>query len=512
MWTGLQGVSSGSAADYYYFGSDGAMKTGWQKIGTSWYYFKSNGSAPKGWYQISKKWYYFYDGGAMATGLIYDDGYFFMSDNGTMVTGWKNVYGDWYYFGKNGKAATGFKTLGGKTYYFSDSGVMQTGIKEINGIRYNFDNSGCLVSSGEINPEITPEVTPEITPEITPMVTPVVTPAPEGHFCETAATCDGISFVKAYTMKDKQKYVDLRSYDQVDEYMLYVTEEIDTKYLYVKYNGDEGYRDIGDYYAQSFPDYSDPQVVTWFDYKHDETVTPVFVAGSDSDQRFDYMTQQGYNKYIILNIRSYILGKHNLSFDIYYKGTKIDTVTYSKNNVQTSEPRAQLKKIVSDVSQYKENMTDGELISAVCYWIRNHSYDNYTCFACHIPGDIMKMKGHTAWLMSCSKRTETGAVNDYYNYYSVSPANKNEFSGGHRTCIIMTDPTHYVWIEVEGSFNLKSGETNFSKPWTVSSYDGGSIYRKVDYFRDYDNVYDMVKGDFGIDITTFDPYDCTTWF
>ena len=68
---------------------------------------------------------------------------------------------------------------------------------------------------------------------------------------------------------------------------------------------------------------------------------------------------------------------------------------------------------------------------------------------------------------------------------------------------------------MEGSLGLKAGTVNFDKPW-VKDPDWGNhlktVYDEDKMIRDYDNVYDMMKGDYGIDITKFDPCDCRTWY
>lgn len=71
MMTGVLSLSG----KYYYLGSDGAQKTGWQKPGSYWYYFgESGGAASIGWKKIGGTWYYFKSNGRMVTGTVTIDG------------------------------------------------------------------------------------------------------------------------------------------------------------------------------------------------------------------------------------------------------------------------------------------------------------------------------------------------------------------------------------------------------------------------------------------------------
>ena len=71
MMTGVLSLSG----KYYYLGSDGAQKTGWQKPGSYWYYFgESGGAASIGWKKIGGPWYYFKSNGRMVTGPVTSDG------------------------------------------------------------------------------------------------------------------------------------------------------------------------------------------------------------------------------------------------------------------------------------------------------------------------------------------------------------------------------------------------------------------------------------------------------
>ena len=67
---------------WYYFGADGTMKTGWQKIGSQWYYF-DDGAMKTGWLEDGESWYWF-------------------DSDGIMATGWAEINGQWEMFADSG--------------------------------------------------------------------------------------------------------------------------------------------------------------------------------------------------------------------------------------------------------------------------------------------------------------------------------------------------------------------------------------------------------------------------
>ena len=110
----------------YYLGSDGAMRTGWQKIGSSKYYFSSQGVMRTGWRKIQGHTYY-------------------MGNDGIVRTGFRKINGNVYYFDNDGKMASGWTYIGENTYYFRSNGVMLTGKYSIGGNVYEFDKNGRLM-------------------------------------------------------------------------------------------------------------------------------------------------------------------------------------------------------------------------------------------------------------------------------------------------------------------------------------------------------------------------------
>ena len=80
MVTGWQRLNNNW--DWYYFGSDGAMRTGWLFYNGSWYWLDTAGKFE----------------GKMRTYMQEIDGKtYYLGDDGIMRTGWV-AYGGWYYF------------------------------------------------------------------------------------------------------------------------------------------------------------------------------------------------------------------------------------------------------------------------------------------------------------------------------------------------------------------------------------------------------------------------------
>lgn len=120
--TGWRELQDKDQKNWYYFDSDGYMKTGWLKDGEKWYFFYDCGKLTTGWMSISGKKYYFGNDGVMMsyrTKLIDDKMYYFL-DNGEMATGWQNIYGNcWVYAYPDGHMAIN-ETING--YYLNKDG------------------------------------------------------------------------------------------------------------------------------------------------------------------------------------------------------------------------------------------------------------------------------------------------------------------------------------------------------------------------------------------------------
>jgi hypothetical protein len=134
------------SGSWYYFNSDGYMKTGWVNDGGTWYYLQSSGAMKTGWIYDGGTWYYLQPSGAMKTGWVNDGGiWYYLQPSGAMKTGWINDNGVWYFASASGAMQTGVVEVEGKVYYLAPSGAMATGNVTINGVTYTFDASGSAV-------------------------------------------------------------------------------------------------------------------------------------------------------------------------------------------------------------------------------------------------------------------------------------------------------------------------------------------------------------------------------
>ena len=114
---------------WYYFGTDGWMKRGWQWVGNNCYFFYDDGSmAVDTWIDG-----YYVDGtgvwvqnlqGAVETGWVdYGNGQWaYLQEDGSWAYGWKEIDGEWFYFDNEGWMAADTWIDG---YYVNASGVWE---------------------------------------------------------------------------------------------------------------------------------------------------------------------------------------------------------------------------------------------------------------------------------------------------------------------------------------------------------------------------------------------------
>lgn len=126
---------------------DGNKTTGWKQVEGTWYYFDSNGDMKTGWVQSSdSKWYYLNSDGAMKTGWLQtsDGKWYNLASDGAMRTGWvQDSDGKWYKLASSGEMKTGWiEDSSGKWYFADSSGVMQTGVVQVEGKSYALAESG----------------------------------------------------------------------------------------------------------------------------------------------------------------------------------------------------------------------------------------------------------------------------------------------------------------------------------------------------------------------------------
>ena len=134
-WKEFPGVDSGGGTFSYwrYFGSEGRMVDGWQKIGDYWYRFDEGGVMLTGWYNSDPNYY--------ATGSATGNWFYLDPVTGRMTVGWRffdsgsfdpegNKITDsyWAYFDAKGiQVVGGWKQIGSYWYRFDGGGRMLTG-------------------------------------------------------------------------------------------------------------------------------------------------------------------------------------------------------------------------------------------------------------------------------------------------------------------------------------------------------------------------------------------------
>lgn len=89
----------------------------------------SNGEYATGWrwifWQDQERWFYFGTDGIMRTGWILDNGrWYYLRPEGDMAVGWILDQGRWYYLTADGSMATGWIRDGGKWYYLLPDGAL----------------------------------------------------------------------------------------------------------------------------------------------------------------------------------------------------------------------------------------------------------------------------------------------------------------------------------------------------------------------------------------------------
>lgn len=142
---------------YYFFNTNGIMKTGTQKVEGKPYFFKSDGkAATKGWLTIKKKTKkYCYGKGKLAVGYKkVGDYYYGFSTSGTMMKYKKIIAGKPYYFRSNGRGAgKGWIELkDGNKVYSKGKGVLATGVLKIGKKYYEFDETGKYIGRAKKKP------------------------------------------------------------------------------------------------------------------------------------------------------------------------------------------------------------------------------------------------------------------------------------------------------------------------------------------------------------------------
>ena len=140
---------------YYYFDPTfGSMYVGWKTVNKKSRYYQENGCCTIGEYKIDDKWYYFDKNGIMQTGFVdLPEKTVYYNENGVMEYGEQKINDAWYYFDMiTGKMATGFCELPEKWVYYGSNGKMLYGEQKIGNYYYYFDAvTGAMVKNTTIN-------------------------------------------------------------------------------------------------------------------------------------------------------------------------------------------------------------------------------------------------------------------------------------------------------------------------------------------------------------------------
>lgn len=145
-YTGARKVKG--SANYFYFGDQGYLTSGFVHIGAYYYRFKDNGRPYSGLYTSADgNKYYYRANGSLVKGAYKLNGtiYLFCGPSGALIKneGWVNYSGKTYYAKSNGEATIGYKKLANYYYYFSSDGHrLQNTWAYANGYKFYFGSDG----------------------------------------------------------------------------------------------------------------------------------------------------------------------------------------------------------------------------------------------------------------------------------------------------------------------------------------------------------------------------------
>ena len=136
-----QKLTYNGVTNWYYFGADGYMMTGWFTDTDGRRYYLNpvsdgtQGAMAVGWRFIDGEWYYFNTADEGTEGSLTDSGWRYLEYNGVK---------DWYYFDSRQIMASGWITADGRRYYLNPvsdgfKGRMLTGWQQVDGRWYYFD-------------------------------------------------------------------------------------------------------------------------------------------------------------------------------------------------------------------------------------------------------------------------------------------------------------------------------------------------------------------------------------
>ena len=291
--------------------------------------------------------------------------------------------------------------------------------------------------------------------------------------------------------------------------------------IHTQYNGKCGFNNFS--HTQYIPNRKNAQVVTDISVTYYDKIP----AG---DQMQQALYKKGYIGYILVNV-SCLLNKQQ-SVGVYFGDKKVLTLVsngfskasgYDYDKYWNYDPflssaysyrhETALKKILKDVSRCAPDMTDYETYTALKYWIRSHSYSEYTCWGASTVGEAMTELGYAYTPLFCSYIKNNEIYNDYSKYYSTQ-SKQSHCALGHMVTLIYMKKGKYLFCEVQGSLysdaEFKFDPKGWSKPTNSLSH---ALSPASDEFplNEYTTIEDMMKGDYGINVNTYDPFNWHTW-
>ena len=291
--------------------------------------------------------------------------------------------------------------------------------------------------------------------------------------------------------------------------------------IHTEYNGKCGFNNFSN--TQYIPDRKNVQVATNISVVYYDEM-PV------GDKMQQALYKQGYIGYILVNVSCLLDQKQ--SVDVYFGDTKVVTLVsngfsnsvkynYKKYEeyeeygsfmapVYNYESEVYLKDILKDVAQCAPDMTDYETYTALNYWIRSHSYSDYTCWGAATVANVMTELGYPYIILSCSYYGEDGLYNDYSRYYSAA-SKKPHNALGHMVTLIFMEQGKYAKCQVQGrasdSSEFKFDPTGWQRPVNSTLTSASAEFG----LNEYNTIEELMKGDYYIDINKYDPYDWHTW-
>lgn len=294
--------------------------------------------------------------------------------------------------------------------------------------------------------------------------------------------------------------------------------------IHTEYNGECGFNNFSN--KQYIPNRKNAQVVS--------SVSVVYFDEMPIESKMQQaFYKQGYVGYVLFNVSC--LSDKNQSVDLYFGDKKVETIVsngYSKSKDYSScdysefcdfaeylspaysyRTEKALQGVLDDVAKCAPDMTDYDTYEALKYWIRSHSYRQYTCWGAATVANAMTEFGYPYIVLYCSYSGENGLYNDYSRYYSGRSKQQHN-ALGHMITLIFMDKGKYAYCAVQGQAGTDSefefDPTGFIRP--TGSLDDILVPASDKFgLNEYDTIEELMRGDYNVDINKYDAFDWHTW-